>query len=229
MASATFAIEGAIEAIEQDGFYYMEDPVIGDRIAQMDATQSPFWSSSDAGLEFYRLSVFQDERIKSILESFFERCALGDYRRLGQDRGHVFQLMRGGASTCVLSIQLWGMGSKAVYYRGSHKAPQEILGSVRAANRMWEVARARLERAGCEAKEIEFANGGIVIMDSRIAFEAYQGSPVTCSFATESRLSKWRRLDRPRSQGAAGRVAALQSERIGVYFDTEDERTGLVD
>jgi len=88
-------------------------------------------------------------------------CALGDYRRIHEDKGHTYQLRKGGAEADILVIQLWSAKSEARYWKASHKASREALDSVRAANRMWEVASARLEQAGCKAQDIFFENGGL--------------------------------------------------------------------
>ncbi|KAG7110484.1 hypothetical protein HYQ44_010874 [Verticillium longisporum] len=116
----------------------------------MDQGTSQFSPSTVAGLEFYRLHVLQDTRIVSTLNSSFEWCAMGDYRRIREDQGHIFQLRRGGANADILVVQLWSAKSQATYYR-----------------------------AGCEARDITFEDGGLVIMDARVAFETRHGSPVT--------------------------------------------------
>ncbi|KAK0368955.1 hypothetical protein CLIM01_13690 [Colletotrichum limetticola] len=141
--ASTFDLDDALEAMQKDGFYCIHDPSVGHKILEMEENRSQFSTSSFSGLEFYRLNVFQDERVRTILESSFDWCALGDYRRIREDRGHIFQLRRGGAKADILIVQLW-----------SAKA-------VRAANRMWEVPLAKLERAGSEAREISFEQGGM--------------------------------------------------------------------
>ncbi|KAK1471332.1 hypothetical protein CABS01_16375 [Colletotrichum abscissum] len=105
--------------------------------------------------------IHDPSRVRTILESSFDWCALGDYRRIREDRGHIFQLRRGGAKADILIVQLWSAKAHATYYSGSHLVSRESLNSVRAANRMWEVPLAKLERAGSEAREISFEQGGM--------------------------------------------------------------------
>ncbi|KAK1843039.1 hypothetical protein CCHR01_14344 [Colletotrichum chrysophilum] len=216
--ASTFGMEDALEAIQNDGFYCIHDSAIGRKISDMEEKRSQFSTSSVAGLEFYRLNVFQDERIRNVLESSFEWCALGDYRRICEDPGHIFQLRRGGAKADILIVQLWSARAHAVYYNGSHLVSRESLNSVRAANRMWEVPLAKLERAGSEAREVSFEQGGIVIMDARLAFETRHGSPITCSFATEHQLKTWPKLVPPKPHDDTNMLAELQSKRIGAHF-----------
>ncbi|KAK8093256.1 uncharacterized protein PG998_014657 [Apiospora kogelbergensis] len=184
----------------------------------MDLNESQFSPSSEAGMEFYRLHILGDTRIVSILEHTYKWCALGNYRRIQEDQGHIFQLRRGGTHADVLVVQLWNAKSHPTYFRGSHKASPAILNSVRAANRMFEVALARLERAGCEPQSIPFEDGGLVIMDARVAFEMRNGSPVTFSFATADQLKSWPKLVPPTSHNTPQRVTELQKEKIGAYY-----------
>ncbi|KAM5357021.1 hypothetical protein ACJZ2D_016694 [Fusarium nematophilum] len=223
MASTTFVLEDAIKAIAVNGFYHIQDPAVGQRIAEMEKNKHQFSTTSTAGLEFYRDNVHEDQRIRSVLENSFDWCAFGDYRRIQEDRGHVFQLRRGGAKADVLVVQLWKDGCRGIYWRGSHRIPRETLESTRAANRMWEVASARLERAGCQPIPVDFQTSGLVILDARIAFETDHGSPVTCSFAPLYQLRSWPKLIPPKTEGSDKLVEELQGDRVGVYFATENE------
>ncbi|CRK32679.1 hypothetical protein BN1723_016300 [Verticillium longisporum] len=223
MASTSFSVEEAIRALDKDGFFSIPDRAVGLCLAEMDQSTSQFSPSTVAGLEFYRLHVLQDTRVVSTLNSSFEWCAMGDYRRIREDQGHIFQLRRGGANADILVVQLWSANSQATYYSGSHRVSREVLSSVRAANRMWEVPRARLELAGCEARDIQFEDGGLVIMDARVAFETRHGSPVTFSFATSAQLKNWPKLIPPKTQEATQLVAALQNERVGAYYADRTE------
>ncbi|KAG8410832.1 hypothetical protein J3459_016953 [Metarhizium acridum] len=222
MTPSTFALEDAIKAIAEDGFYHMQDPTVGQRISEMEENKHQFSTTSTAGLEFYRDNVHGDQRIRSILEDFFPWCALGDYRRIQEDRGHIFQLMRGGSKADVIVVQLWKGECRGVYWRGSHMVARETLGSVRSANLMWEVASAKLERAGCEPIPLDFQTSGFVILDARTAFETDHGSPVTCSFAPLYHLKSWQKLSPPKTKGSENLVKELQSDRVGVYFATQD-------
>lgn len=60
MASCEFTVDDAIQALREDGFYTIQDPAMGLRIAEMDDSGIQFSPSSNAGLEFYSLNVHQD-------------------------------------------------------------------------------------------------------------------------------------------------------------------------
>jgi hypothetical protein len=61
------------------------------------------------------------------------------------------------------------------------------------------------------------------ILDARLAFEMVHGSPITCGFAMKDELRKWPKLAPPKSEDSAQMVAELETEKIGVYFATQDK------
>lgn len=220
MSPTTISSEEARTALAKDGFYFIQDPTLGLRILEMERNGSQFSSSSKPGLEFCKSNVLNDERIRTVLESSFDWCGLGYYQRIAEDQGHIFQLRKGGEKPDILLVHLWSKGSRVTYYRGSHLIPWK---SVRAANRMWEIPFAALARADIHGTEIPFENGGLAILDARIAFEMRRGSPITCGFAVEDELRTWPKLVPPESEDLAQMVAELETEKIGVYFAIQDE------
>ncbi|KAK0628683.1 hypothetical protein B0T17DRAFT_163222 [Bombardia bombarda] len=93
---------------------------------------------------------------------------------------------------------------------------------------MWEVPPAALERAGIVGEEKLFTDGGLAILNARLALEMPHGSPVTCGFVVgddltdiEKELKRWPRMVLPKS--AVQMVAELQSEKMGVHFTIKDE------
>jgi hypothetical protein len=220
MESTAFELDTAIKSIAEHGFYPVQDLVIGQQILEMERNKHQFSTSSAPGLRFYKNNIHNNEDIRGILENSFESCALGDYRRIQEDREHIFQLRRGGAKADVLVVQLWKDGCRGIYWRGSHKVPPDVLESVRAANRMFEVAAAKLRRAGCEPVSVDFEMGGFVILDARLAFETGIGSPVNCSFAPlyQLQLQRWPKLEPPETEDTSELVEELRSHKLGVYF-----------
>ncbi|CAM1503418.1 Fc.00g081940.m01.CDS01 [Cosmosporella sp. VM-42] len=189
----------------------------------MEKSKHQFSTTTTAGLQFYRESVHENEHVRSVLGATFDWCALGDYRRIQEDRGHIFQLRMGGAKADILVVQLWKDGCRGIYWRGSHHISPKALESPRAANRMWEAASARLERAGCQPVPLDFQTGGLVVLDARVAFETDHGSPVTCSFAPLYQLRNWRKLIPPKSEASDRLVEELQTEKMGVYFTLSED------
>lgn len=59
-------------------------------------------------------------------------------------------------------------------------------------------------------------------MDARLAFEIKQGSVTTFAFTTKDELSTWVKMILPPAPGLADKVAAMESENIGVNFAFED-------
>ncbi|XP_044717997.1 uncharacterized protein HRG_07357 [Hirsutella rhossiliensis] len=187
----------------------------------MAMAQEDFALSSEYGLDFCKLKVLDDLRIRSILEAFFEWSGLGLYLRYRRDPGHIFSFRRGGAKAGlrVLLVQVWSKGSRAAFYSGSHL---HSLPTVRAANDLFEIPSAALRRVGCEGKETEFSNGGLVILDARLSFEIKQGSATMFAFTTRDELATWAKMILPKSPGLAQKVAEMESTTIGVNFAFEE-------
>lgn len=53
--------DDALGALSRDGFYFIHDVRVGEHIAEMDRNGSQFSSSSKAGIDFYKVNVFQNE------------------------------------------------------------------------------------------------------------------------------------------------------------------------
>ncbi|KAK3938107.1 hypothetical protein QBC46DRAFT_266087 [Diplogelasinospora grovesii] len=226
MMSTAISVKDVREALTEDGFYCIQDPRVGLGISEMEQNGSQFSPSSEAGWEFCKRYVLKYANIRTTLESY-KWCRLGYYRRIAEDQGHIFQLRKGGEKPDILLVHLWSKGSRAVYFPGSHLIP---LKSVRAANRMWEVPEAALERAGIKGREIPFKNGGLAILDARLAFEMRHGSPVTGGLvvgdeltAVEDELKKWPKLVVPKLQDPDRMVDELESERINIHFAVPDK------
>lgn len=220
MASPVFALVDARKSVLEDGFFSMDDSVVGEHVLGMQQKDFPF--ASEYGLEFCKLNVLDDTRIRSILESFFDWSGLGLCLKYNNDPGHIFSFRRGGAKAGlrVLIIQLWSVGSRGVYYGGSHL---HSLPAVQAANGLWEVPFAAFKRVGCRETEVKFEHGGLAILDARLAFEIKDGFAITFAFTTEDELKTWAKMMLPRSPELAGKVAEMESTntKIGVNFAFE--------
>ena len=59
MASTTFSVEDARKSILADGFFGVEDPMVGERVLEIAEKGSPLLS--EEGLEFCKLNVLNDE------------------------------------------------------------------------------------------------------------------------------------------------------------------------
>ncbi|KAJ9137646.1 hypothetical protein NKR23_g8939 [Pleurostoma richardsiae] len=71
---ASVSLEDARRAILEDGFFVVTDPVVGERVREMESLKLPY--TSEYGLDFCKTNVLDDTRIRGILESFFEWSGL---------------------------------------------------------------------------------------------------------------------------------------------------------
>ncbi|KAK5212200.1 hypothetical protein LTR41_002442 [Exophiala xenobiotica] len=172
---------------------------------------------SEYGLDFCKQHVLDDVRIRSILESFFDRCSLGHWLRYNEYPGHIECFRRGGpkAGLRVLIVHLWAKGSRAKYYGGSHL---HDLPTEKGERSLYEISQRALDEGGCKSKEIEFTDGGLVILDARLGFETKKGYAITFMFATDEVLAGWPKMILPDSPGLVAKVIDMKSPKIGVNF-----------
>ncbi|RDH26961.1 hypothetical protein BDQ94DRAFT_123624 [Aspergillus welwitschiae] len=152
---------------------------------------------------------------------FFEWCGLGLYLRYRRDPGHIFCFRKGGpkAGLRVLIVHVWGKGSRATYYGGSHL---HSLPTVGAANGLFEIPSAALRSVRCQGTDVEITNGGLVILDARLAFEIKQGSATTLAFTNKDELATWAKMTLPQSRELARKVSEMESTGISVNFAFEE-------
>ncbi|KAK8036656.1 hypothetical protein PG993_008639 [Apiospora rasikravindrae] len=215
-------------SLAEDGFYYVDDPVVGSRIQEMERNGFQFTSSRMEGWEFCDKIVLNDTLVRNSFESFYEFARLGYYRRIAADPGHVFQFRKGSQGPDIWLVQLWGKGSEAVYFPGSHRIEPR---SFRTANRLWEVVQADLERAGITRTTKLFKEGGLVILDARLSLEMPNGDPITTAFvganiqeSIDTELRKWPKLRLPKLDTQA--ITELERRHISVHCHVEGEITG---
>ncbi|KAK0628276.1 hypothetical protein B0T17DRAFT_486756 [Bombardia bombarda] len=215
MASIEFSLEDATRSLLEDGFFAMEDANIGELVSEMERRGFPY--SSEYGLDFCNDHVLGDPRIRTVLESVFERCTLGHWLRYEQYPGHIVCLRRPGpkAGRRVLTVHLWARGSLVEYYRGSHLHELPVEKEKKSLYRIHEAA---LDQAGCPAVEKTFTVGGLAILDARLGYEIKKGYTITFMFATDDVLAGWTKMILPYSQELANKVAAMESTKIGVNF-----------
>ena len=101
------------------------------------------------------------QRVRNVVESFFEWSGLGLYKAFGPDPSRAFSFMNrteGEEEAQLLVVQLWSSGSRMIFYSGSHlqslpakAAPTGLLG----------IDPNRLNIAGIKAIEVDMNYGGM--------------------------------------------------------------------
>ncbi|KAK4182042.1 hypothetical protein QBC35DRAFT_215132 [Podospora australis] len=183
MASPTFSVRIALDALQSPGFYWEPDPEIGKRASE------PFEDiTTEAGLSFYEETILNDNRIAEVLESS-EQCNLTAYRTFAPDPTRIFQFRRGGKTAgCILVTLLWPPGSEVIYYLDSreHDFP-----AVASDNGLWRVPEAAVTKVGCSRVSISLDHGGLTIQDGRTMVKFVRGNPIAASFASDEFLRHW--------------------------------------
>ncbi|KZL67538.1 hypothetical protein CT0861_00342 [Colletotrichum tofieldiae] len=215
MEPTTFSIETAEDSLHKEGFVDLHDSTVGRHVSEIE--QKGFQYLSPHGLDFCQQRVLEDVRIRSILESLFEKCNLGHWLRYKELPGHIECFRKGGpeAGMRVVLVQLWARGSQVEYYRGSHLC---VLPTTKGERSLHEISPMALDEAGCKPKELKFPDGGLVVLDARLAFEIKIGYAITFIFATDEVVAAWPKISLPNSPEVVRKVVNMESQKIKVNF-----------
>ncbi|PVH69048.1 hypothetical protein DL98DRAFT_506210 [Cadophora sp. DSE1049] len=220
MASTEFSLEAANKSLSEEGFFALEDSVVGEGILEMEKRGFEYFS--EYGLDFCKQHVL-NERIIPIVESFFgdESCVLGHWLRYKAHPGHILCFRRGGpkAGRRTVVVHLLPKESRVRYYGGSHR---HELPTTEGKRLLYEVSESALAVVGCQSEEKGFPDGGLVIFDARISFEIKQGYAITFEFATADVVEKWEKMNLPDTPGLAQKVADMESSKIRMNFAFKD-------
>ncbi|RBA12811.1 hypothetical protein FPRO05_14087 [Fusarium proliferatum] len=187
MASTGLSANEDMQALLQDGFVYVQDPVSGHRVDEMERNAIPF--ASHRGFEFFKVNVLDQPRIRDVLDSSFEWYGLGLYRSFGAVPGdYSFRQSDPGSDIESLLIQFWKEGSKITFWRESHK---KHLPTTKGENNLWRVPRIALQNRGLVPVEVTFERGGYSIRDTRVIVAVSEGSAITFEMATREVMKKW--------------------------------------
>ncbi|GJC90448.1 hypothetical protein ColLi_13286 [Colletotrichum liriopes] len=158
MELTTFSVETAEDSLHEEGFVDLQDSEVGGYVSEIE--QKGFQYLSPHGLDFCQQCVLEDVRIRSILETLFEKCSLGHWLRYKELPGHIECFRKGGpeAGRRVVLVQLWARGSRVEYYRGSHLC---VLPTTKGERSLHDISRMALDEAACKPNELKFPDGGL--------------------------------------------------------------------
>ncbi|KAI9749076.1 MAG: hypothetical protein M4579_007011 [Chaenotheca gracillima] len=214
--SASPSVEQMIRDINKDGFCVLKDAAKGQAAQEFETKKTPITTAE--GLDFCRAHGF-DPRITGIVESIFDWSRLGMFSALYPFPGcaHNFRVDRSGLKG--LMVQIWSRGSKAVYYKGSHRLP---LQPAKAHDGMFEIPHEQLNK-GSDPVVVDLEEGGLVVLDLRLAFTAFRGYAVLFVFAVQELIDHWGKIRLPHSPELENKVAEIDgiSEKIGTNFTFE--------
>ncbi|KAI1358025.1 hypothetical protein F5Y08DRAFT_333444 [Xylaria arbuscula] len=209
-STAPSPAEDAHSAILEDGFFIVQDPLLGQNIKQMDDAAIHF--ASIGGLQFCKANILDNPVIRRTLGSFFETSILGLYRSIGpKPPGTYTFTCDPNSSIGVLLVQLWNIGSRVTYWRGSHR---HWLDPIKADNSLLRVPAARLHQLSLEPVTVNFEHGGFAILDARTAFEVVKGTATTFAFGKVDIVKTWSPMKLPKSLESV--VAGMESTGLGM-------------
>jgi len=210
---ASESVEDVRRSILENGYFLVKDPLIGERVRDMERRGFPY--ASEYGLDLCKV-VIDDVRVRTTLESFFEWSGLGLFRSFGSAPENFLFMNNLTPEMQVLVVQLWSNKSRVNFWDSSHL---HSLNGIAAENGLLEVPSGRLEGLGLRPKEAEFEHGGIALLDARLAFNIIEGFAITFAFATQEELQTWSKMQIPRrTDRLAQKMADMESKHIGVNF-----------
>jgi len=214
MASITSLSAADIQKLflEDAAFYYVDDPVVGERVNEIQKRGFPIESAD--GLDFCKENVLDDMRVRHVLEALFPRSGLGIYDVYRTDSNHIYAFMTGlNTELKAIVVQLWSPQSSMVVYDGSHLLP---IRGFNASNGLLEIPYAPLKQ--CKSTNVELEKGGLAILDARLAFKTLKGFAIYFVFGTKEELKGWPKKQFPGGKELEQKAAEMDSPTIGVNF-----------
>lgn len=208
----------------EDGVFFLDDAEVGRRFQEINEKRFPFQTVE--GLDFCRITTLQDERIRCIIESFFERSGLGLLKVYGSRPDTIFTFLnnpsnepseefdeknKGKQNVKVLLVQLLAKGSTVVFYKRSHL---HFLQARLARIGLLQVPPESLEREDIESCEVTMKDGGFAIIDGRLAFRIVNGQAIIVGFAVEEEVKVWAKMRLPKEAGVMAKVEEMNGEKI---------------
>jgi hypothetical protein len=188
MESITSLSAKAVQDVFSDlGIYKDEDATVGTRVEAMQRKGMDLESSD--GLALCEECIFDDKRVRHVIESLFSWAGLGKYEVFRAKQETIFAFMTGLEPFYAVVVQLWSPNSKVVFFKGSQHL--QILGFPSSMG-ILEIPLAPLKNH-CEPLTIEMKQGGLVIFDARISFRIERGFAIHGVFAPENELEKWQK------------------------------------
>ncbi|KAK1657748.1 hypothetical protein BDP55DRAFT_566587 [Colletotrichum godetiae] len=204
-------------AFTEAAFLYANDASVGQRVKEFQQRGFPIESAD--GLDFCKQNVFEDQRVRLVLEALFPWCAVGIYEVYRSSPECIYGYMTGLNSELKAAVvRLQSPGSSVVVLDGSHRLP--IRGFV-ASNGLLEIPYAPLRN--CKEIEIDMAEGGLIIHDARLQIRSMKGYSVQLCFATEDEIQGWPRKKFPDSQALKQQAIAMETPTMGVNFVFGDQ------
>ncbi|KJK74213.1 hypothetical protein H634G_10586 [Metarhizium anisopliae BRIP 53293] len=221
MASiASLTAEEVRKMFSEKAIYHVEDSNVGQRVETMQR-KGMLLETAD-GLDFCKQNVFDDMRVRHVLEALFPWSGIGiyeAYRQPSEAPSTIYGFMTGLEPLTAVVVQLWGPNSKMVYYDGSHQL--QIEGFPLPIG-LLEIPYAPLRQARCRPVPVEMKEGGIVVLDARLAFRIEGGYAIHCVFATREELRGWPKKKFPRNRGLEQKAAEMESQTMGLNFTFTD-------
>ncbi|KAF5020567.1 hypothetical protein F66182_7399 [Fusarium sp. NRRL 66182] len=214
--SAMFSPENAEKALFEKGYVDWKDSSIGDLVSQLEGRRFAFLSRW--GLNYCDDNVFNDARLKQIIEEIFGPCVLGHWLRYSALPDNIECYWNGGsdAGLRVLAVQHLRQGSKVEFFPGSHL---KDLTTTNGARRLHETSRDDLINAGCHPVTEDYPEGGLIIRDARLFTSIKEGYAITWLFGKDDALSSWPKIALPNVPDLIRMIVRMETSHIRINFN----------
>ncbi|KAJ3453100.1 hypothetical protein MRS44_018755 [Fusarium solani] len=196
-------------AVLRDGFFSVEDTVIGTRVDGFAREKYPFQTMH--GLALLQATL-DDERVRNTVESLLDRCGLGMFKVFGPHPDTARALLnRTTDKLLALTTILCPKASRLILFEDSHR---HALAAEPGGTGQLELPRETMTERGFREKQIDLDEGGLVIIDGRLFTTVVQGAMLGIAFAVPEELGHWAKMPYPNSADLQNKVRTMDSERI---------------
>ncbi|KAH8655677.1 hypothetical protein BX600DRAFT_71383 [Xylariales sp. PMI_506] len=245
MALDHLSVDVVLQALEDDGYYDLQDAAAGEHVLDMERRSFPWhdlyavdWmkivvlnpvSTYDIHTKFLSNYV---ERVRRILEKSFNKffetrnvenpppkrcCILAHSYKYTAAPGHYYRFLP--SDKFCIGVFLWSKGSEVNYFKNTHLKSLPTLNQSKDPTQPTEPLLEIPEHAveGFSREPLDFSSGGMVIANASTVIEIRRGYFIVDLFFPDGQLPKGK-MEVPWSKEMEMKVDELQSETIKVNF-----------
>ncbi|KAJ4206928.1 hypothetical protein NW759_014118 [Fusarium solani] len=212
------------KSIEELGYFCQEDLDVGQRVDAI-FKEIGYNFRNKPGLTFIKTNIFENQKVRSTVESFFPKSSLAAIKSYGPTDYDCCWINRFHPELMALMVNLWTSDSVVMFHVRSHN---NHLMAQAAPNGLLKIPPESLGLPGIISKTAVMKTGGLSIMDARTGFKIFKGRTITFGFVVPDELPYWVKMGLPKGYGLEALVQQMQeiSDRIGANFEFQHTDQG---
>ncbi|UPK91461.1 hypothetical protein LCI18_002396 [Fusarium solani-melongenae] len=212
------------KSIEELGYFCQEDLNVGQRVDAI-FEEIGYHFRNKSGLTFIKTNIFENQKVRSTVESFFPKSSLAAIKSFGPTDYDCCFLNRFHPELRALIVNLWMSDSVVMFHVRSH---HNNLIAQAAPNGLLKIPPESLGLSGIFSRTVVMKTGGLSIMDARTGFKIFKGQTITFAFVVPDELPFWAKMGMPTGCGLEALVQQIQetSDYIGANFEFQHTNQG---